>query len=228
MIELLVVIAIIAILAAILFPVFAQVREKARQTSCTSNLKQLNLAITQYVQDYDETYPIVEVNASFGSYGLGSPQFWGSWMPEIYPYVKSTGVFKCPDAVSHYAVTYNIGTIESQSYGMNQWIIQGPSVTLAQLNQPAGLPLLADCVDPLFYEPPRIYNANEPNTYWGSGGPVNPSWARHKTGSNIGFADGHVKFLQNSNIAADPSRASEASTADRYLLPMRPQDDRLQ
>ncbi len=228
LIELLVVIAIIAILAAILFPVFAQVREKARQTTCSSNLKQINLAVAQYVQDYDETFPIDEVNASLGNYSAGSPQFWGSWMPEVYPYVKSVGVFKCPDAVSHSVLTYSVASFESQSVGMNQWIIQGPSVTLAQLNQPAGLPLLADCVDPLFYGPQRIYNANEPNTYWGSDAAINPAWARHKTGSNIGFADGHIKFLQNSRIGPDPSRASEANAWDRYLLPMRPQDDRLQ
>jgi prepilin-type processing-associated H-X9-DG protein len=230
LIELLVVIAIIAILAAILFPVFAQVREKARQTSCTSNIKQLNLAVTQYVQDYDETFPIVEVNGSFGSYPQYSGQYWGSWMPEIYPYVKSAGVFRCPDAVSHTTFSFNGPSLEVQSYGMNQSIIGGPSVTLAQLNQPAGLPLLADCIDPLFYDPSRIYNANETgaNGFWGSDGPVNPSWARHKTGSNIGFADGHVKFLQNSTIGPDPSRASEANTWDRYLLPIRPQDDRLQ
>jgi prepilin-type N-terminal cleavage/methylation domain-containing protein/prepilin-type processing-associated H-X9-DG protein len=84
LIELLVVIAIIAILAAILFPVFAQAREKARQISCLSNEKQLGLAFMQYVQDYDEKFP-------------GSPYFGLGWAEEIYPYVKSAGVFKCPD-----------------------------------------------------------------------------------------------------------------------------------
>ena len=227
LIELLVVIAIIAILAAILFPVFAQVREKARQTSCSSNLKQLGLAVAQYVQDYDETFPIAQTNPDFGSYGNGSPGYWGSWMPEIYPYVKSTGVFVCPDTVNHYVVTYKQAALETRSYGMNQWLIQGPSVPLAALNQPTGLPLLADCVDPLFYEPSRIYNANESN-YWGSSSPVNPAWARHKTASNICFADGHVKLMQNSRLGPDPSRASQANIYDRFLLPVRPEDDRLQ
>src|ERR1700677_3124023 len=86
LIELLVVIAIIAILAAILFPVFAKVREKARQISCTSNMKQIGLGIIQYTEDYDETYP--------GTNGLINS---GNWAQAIYPYVKSTGVFKCPD-----------------------------------------------------------------------------------------------------------------------------------
>jgi len=86
LIELLVVIAIIAILAAILFPVFAKVREKARQISCLSNEKQIGLGIIQYTQDYDETY--CASNGQITS---------GSWGQAIYPYVKSTGVFKCPD-----------------------------------------------------------------------------------------------------------------------------------
>ena len=87
LIELLVVIAIIAILAAILFPVFAQAREKARQTACLSNEKQLGLAYMQYVQDYDETFPFSE---KWGSAGAG-------WAGHLYPYVKSAGVYACPD-----------------------------------------------------------------------------------------------------------------------------------
>ena len=85
LIELLVVIAIIAILAAILFPVFQNVRENARRTSCLSNLSQIGLAMTQYTQDNDETTPI-----DFNAQG----QF---WMDFIYPFVKSEAVFNCPD-----------------------------------------------------------------------------------------------------------------------------------
>jgi prepilin-type N-terminal cleavage/methylation domain-containing protein/prepilin-type processing-associated H-X9-DG protein len=90
LIELLVVIAIIAILAAILFPVFAKVREKARQTSCLSNLKQLGLGEAQYVQDYDERYtPVVLVIPPTPSVV--------AWPQLISPYVKSTQLFHCPD-----------------------------------------------------------------------------------------------------------------------------------
>ena len=96
LIELLVVIAIIAILAAILFPVFAKVREKARQTSCLSNEKQLGLAFIQYTQDYDEFMP----DGSWVRFtdGNGLPQHEGvGWAGQIYPHVKSVGVFHCPD-----------------------------------------------------------------------------------------------------------------------------------
>jgi prepilin-type N-terminal cleavage/methylation domain-containing protein len=88
LIELLVVIAIIAILAAILFPVFAQAREKARQISCVSNMKQVGLAILQYVQDNDEHYP------------MGIDQNWDwqtTWPFVTQPYIKSTDVYRCPD-----------------------------------------------------------------------------------------------------------------------------------
>lgn len=99
LIELLVVIAIIAILAAILFPVFAAAREKARQTTCASNLKQLTLAVLQYEQDYDENppngpdIPPCTSPCNYGNYGATGI----GWAGQIYSYVKSTGVYACPD-----------------------------------------------------------------------------------------------------------------------------------
>lgn len=101
LIELLVVIAIIAILAAILFPVFARARENARRASCQSNLKQAGLGLAQYVQDYDEKLPASQFN------GLGQPSYdianfsttaEANWIAQIQPYVKSWQLFICPSA----------------------------------------------------------------------------------------------------------------------------------
>ncbi|MGO8672587.1 MAG: DUF1559 domain-containing protein [Capsulimonadaceae bacterium] len=118
LIELLVVIAIIAILAAILFPVFAQAREKARQISCASNEKQLGLAFIQYAQDADDYYPC-------GISGVSWPnasEFGTGWSSQIYTYAKSTGLYHCPDdpsqviSVTTSGVTTNYVPI---SYGYN-------------------------------------------------------------------------------------------------------------
>lgn len=108
LIELLVVIAIIAILAAILFPVFAAAREKARQTTCASNEKQLGLAFYQYVQDYDELCPIILSQvpvvepahlfySPINAYGSnGQTYYYPEWADMLYPYIKSSGVYHCP------------------------------------------------------------------------------------------------------------------------------------
>lgn len=103
LIELLVVIAIIAILAAILFPVFAQARESARTTSCLSNTKQIGLGIMQYVQDYDERFPIWMYDDPVTPARNDRP--WGTWQylhngwdNEVQPYVKNIQVFRCPTA----------------------------------------------------------------------------------------------------------------------------------
>lgn len=97
LIELLVVIAIIAILAAILFPVFAQAREKARQASCLSNLKQLTMGWVMYAQDYDESFPRWQWDVNYNN-GSGNPRNNGTtlWCNAIFPYVKNTQVYQCP------------------------------------------------------------------------------------------------------------------------------------
>ena len=124
LIELLVVIAIIAILAAILFPVFAQAREKARAISCASNEKQMALGVLQYVQDYDESWPIGLEWA--GDTGGNDTFFYQSaWVGKIQPYIKSLAIFGCPDdpeafrnpkhdwssiGISYAANAYTVGT----------------------------------------------------------------------------------------------------------------------
>jgi len=130
LIELLVVIAIIAILAAILFPVFAKAREKARQISCNSNMRQIGLGIMQYTEDYDEKFPV-----GLGE-GIAGGNSYIGWAGQIAPYIKNTGVFHCPDdptPVSRTSVPV--------SYGMNYNIFEidnsGNASTLSGLRAPA-------------------------------------------------------------------------------------------
>ena len=141
LIELLVVIAIIAILAAILFPVFQKVRENARRASCQSNLKQLGLAFTQYVQDADEKYPSGLINAATPVPVTPAPAATGAgegWAGQIYPFVKSTGVYKCPDDS-----TPNNGNAVPVSYALNEFV---PALALAQFSAPANTVLACECV----------------------------------------------------------------------------------
>ncbi len=139
LIELLVVIAIIAILAAILFPVFAQAREKARATSCLSNEKQLGLGFIQYTQDNDENYPVANTNAGPVIYAE-SQYVSGEWGQAIYPYVKSTGVYHCPDDPTlpiPIGMDYNGGNkyeLYPISYAINVNINGAPSATGAPTN----------------------------------------------------------------------------------------------
>ncbi len=110
LIELLVVVAIIALLAALLFPVFARARANAQRTSCANNLKQIGLGILQYAQDYDETMVANRYNNNTCGGQTGSAADTGcgnyKWMDAIYPYVKSEQIFKCPSVSSKVAV-YN-------------------------------------------------------------------------------------------------------------------------
>ena len=147
LIELLVVIAIIAILAAILFPVFQKVRENARRTACLSNEKQLGLAIIQYQQDADEKFPCgavggVTPNDNDG-YGGGA-----GWANQIYSFVKSNAVYVCPDDSGS-------GGTAIESYGMNENLTsgakadnnntpQGGALTIAACGAPANTVLLAE------------------------------------------------------------------------------------
>jgi len=185
LIELLVVIAIIAILAAILFPVFAKAREKARQASCGSNLKQLGLAMMQYSQDYDERYPSVWDNQTT-TVSTGAIQYWPY---AIYPYVKSAGVYRCPDDSSTNACSYLANSFTGQQ-------------VLAAIDTPASVLMITDGNN-------GNDSATKLPTSTATGNGLNDDYSlwcqvyrvvnvgmntpRHTQRANFLFCDGHVK-----------------------------------
>jgi prepilin-type N-terminal cleavage/methylation domain-containing protein/prepilin-type processing-associated H-X9-DG protein len=184
LIELLVVIAIIAILAAILFPVFAKAREKARQTSCLSNLKQLGLGMLSYCQDFDEKMP-------WEYWGAGSSYTWpngttspGMWIPSVYPYIKNTQMMNCPSSSYTWTGGY-IGT--GFSYPFNDRL---DGVTLGTIAMPTQC-ILNICG---YY-----YYSNGCND--GDGIAGNPSVvARHNGGTNAVMVDGHAKWFNYMSV----------------------------
>jgi len=211
LIELLVVIAIIAILAAILFPVFAKAREAARKSSCLNNEKQLLTAVMQYVQDYDEAYPPSHVSSSANNV---------QWTVRVEPYIKNIQVFRCPsDPNVPIRWATNPNTIGYSnpwptSYGANFQIHSsggnaGVGLAMASIAAPANTVYLADAgvkgnaAAPFIDTPPvvkqgvwilhdptnaSVQNAGDFN--WG--GPND----RHSETANIGFCDGHVKSMK--------------------------------
>jgi prepilin-type N-terminal cleavage/methylation domain-containing protein/prepilin-type processing-associated H-X9-DG protein len=205
LIELLVVIAIIAILAAILFPVFGRARENARRSSCQSNLKQIGLGFAQYTQDYDERLP----NAAGG--GTGGAGMIGGWVKfahwpydastqsfdvtsgSLYPYIKSSQIYICPSDTQ--------GQKQLESYEMNGCLTTGsaavmPGKSLASFEETSKWALLSEGAQPNstgstddgYYNP---FSANE--------GLSN----RHLEGSNLAFLDGHVKFYRVDSMKAN-------------------------
>ncbi len=241
LIELLVVIAIIAILAAILFPVFARARENARRTSCLSNLKQIGLGVMQYTQDYDEFYPTT------GTYPLpygGTYNRFGVWKVYTYPYVKSTQIYACPSSANPTTEFYILPGGETltfqggreRSYGVNEFVITAqPSLTvpptpisLSALNAPTLVPMIADATSPSWNNPWRFINANWTGNPTTPPSAVVPELARHFDGASILFADGHAKWRKQESLGPDPARQSQPNGADRWLIPLRAGDDRLQ
>jgi prepilin-type N-terminal cleavage/methylation domain-containing protein/prepilin-type processing-associated H-X9-DG protein len=217
LIELLVVIAIIAILAAILFPVFAQAREKARQTSCLSNMKQLALGCAMYLQDYDGH----TVSAGAGCYGSwagcsdDNPLPSMQWQWTIYPYVKNWSIYLCPSdprdpanvPVSYTFNNWGLNTRGGNGVGgVNEAITDKPAETVELIE--SGNTGYVDGT-PAHTKAAQMVEDYTTWTQWNrvTHDQVDWNWSdkmpRHGDGANIAFVDGHAKFKQFSSYCTN-------------------------
>jgi len=208
LIELLVVIAIIALLAAILFPVFAQARASARASMCLSNVRQIGLANNMYLQDYDEVFPYIS----------GSGAAYSDYYMAVLPYMKNMNIFFCPDRnqvnLSQCADPMN-PTGKCLGYGLNWGVwksvgtglvgarVNGinPGVALASIAAPSQMFAFADTYDGVRYtiDPPYILNqlCDPANSNCGSDkAALVANQVRHRSVLNFNFADGHAKAVK--------------------------------
>lgn len=208
LIELLVVIAIIAILAAILFPVFARARENARRASCQSNLKQIGIGLAQYVQDYDERLPVYGVTAYSGENPNGGSDDQSSWRQKIQPYVKSTLVMQCPSNTNNKSQADAASTSYpaiNKSYLINSNIY----ASYRAVSPPSGLGIHMSIIEE---SATRLAVMEGPGTESGftgtffdaayaSAGYGGRGFAGHLGTMNVLYVDGHVKAMKPVNTA---------------------------
>ena len=213
LIELLVVIAIIALLAAILFPVFARARENARKSSCANNCKQIGVGILQYTQDYDEKFPFAQRNMATTEPGYDGPDTpFGpykkqreGWEHLTFPYTKSAQVFQCPSArrpaIAGSATNNNTERIGIHYYINRQvsgaWDQQQNAANSADLSWPAATILIGEAGKDTGLGAESNWDQGRS---WTDGHDDMVSQSdkrgldRHMGGANYTYADGHVKF----------------------------------
>lgn len=246
LIELLVVIAIIAILAAILFPVFARARENARRTSCLSNMKQMGLAAMQYTQDYDETYPYTITPASAWSQMPDGLSWLGNnppahlvWPQVLYPYHKSTQVFYCPSS-RQLVGGYHISRGWSPTPGMRQYGANAGLLPSGLGTPPAPVKIAAVASSASTYMfmdygvyivmPSNVVTSVGSNQYLPGMGEAGGSCAtttadytddctkgRHFGGVNMAFADGHAKWLKSSVVVAEARKQVGGTCTESWM-----------
>ena len=200
LIELLVVVSIIALLAAILFPVFARARDNARRSACSSNMKQIGLGLMQYTQDWDEKLP---VQAQPDSLGIANYAEYGitagvkhNWIWAVQPYVKTWDIFWCPSMMQ--TTVYQPTGNSKCSYALNG-VAQGRNLSV--ITTPAELIYLQE--QSVGYHLARQLPYKDPNSsnyyawFWSTA-----SSYSHFEGGNLLFCDGHVKWRKLSGIAA--------------------------
>lgn len=198
LVELLVVVGIIATLVAILFPVFARARHSARKTGCASNLRQIGMALTMYSDDQDEQGPPVTGWHIWGGDGTNGDHPGPGWEERIFAYVKSKDLFRCPAAPAAIQFAYFLNTryywlswgSPGNPWGIS-WIV-GPSIQCPSCYVVAG-----DCSNPHLFPPPlgtsplTEDSCDKDNMTYRC---LSYDHTFHGNGSNVLFADGHVKF----------------------------------